>query len=57
MPISLLSALLAVSGRQEAYDRLIGSLELDLSKAISTGWRPEVTLDEGLQHALSPRDS
>jgi UDP-glucose 4-epimerase len=57
IPTSLLSALLAVSGRQEAYDSLIGSLELDLSKAISTGWRPEVTLDEGLQHALSPRDS
>jgi len=57
MPISLLSALLAVSGRQEAHDSLIGSLELDLSKALSTGWRPEVTLDEGLQHALSPRDS
>jgi UDP-glucose 4-epimerase len=56
MPVSLLSALLAVSGRQEAHDSLIGSLELDLSKAISTGWRPEVTLDEGLQHALSPQD-
>jgi UDP-glucose 4-epimerase len=53
MPTSLLSMLLTVSGRQEAHDSLIGSLELDLSKAASTGWRPEVTLDEGLQHALS----
>jgi UDP-glucose 4-epimerase len=45
--------LLTVSGRQEAHDSLVGSLELDVSKAVSTGWRPEVTLDEGLQHALS----
>ena len=56
LPTSLLSALLAVSGRQEAHDSLIGSLELDLSKAASTGWRPEVTLDEGLQHALSAHE-
>jgi len=56
MPTVLLSALLTVSGRQEAHDSLIGSLELDLSKVIATGWRPEVTLDEGLQHALSRRD-
>jgi UDP-glucose 4-epimerase len=56
MPTQLLSALLAISGRQEAHDSLIGSLELDLSKAASTGWRPQVTLDEGLQHALSAPD-
>jgi UDP-glucose 4-epimerase len=56
MPTSLLSALLIVSGRQEAHDSLIGSLELDIAKAASTGWRPEVTLDEGLQHALSGPD-
>jgi UDP-glucose 4-epimerase len=56
MPTALLSALLTVSGRQEAHDSLIGSLELDLSKAASTGWRPAVTLDEGLQHALSSPD-
>lgn len=52
MPISLLSGLLTISGRKEAHDSLIGSLELDLSKAASTGWRPKVTLDEGLQRAL-----
>jgi len=53
IPTPLLSMLLTVSGRQEAHDSLVGSLELDVSKAVSTGWRPEVTLDEGLQHALS----
>jgi UDP-glucose 4-epimerase len=56
MPESLLGALFTLSGRQEARDSLIGSLELDLSKAASTGWRPKVTLDEGLQQALSACD-
>jgi UDP-glucose 4-epimerase len=53
MPTPLLSALLKASGRQEASDSLIGSLELDLSKAASTGWRPPITLDEGLRLALT----
>jgi UDP-glucose 4-epimerase len=53
MPTSVLAALLGVSGRQEACDSLIGSLELDLSKAASTGWRPPITLDEGLRLALT----
>jgi UDP-glucose 4-epimerase len=57
MPTSLLSTALTISGRQEAHDSLIGSLELDLSKAASTGWRPKVTLDEGLQRALSTQDA
>jgi UDP-glucose 4-epimerase len=56
MPTWLLSALLVLSGRREAHDSLIGSLELDIAKAASTGWRPEVTLDEGLQRALSAPD-
>jgi UDP-glucose 4-epimerase len=53
MPTSVLAALLRVSGRQEACDSLIGSLELDLSKAASTGWRPPTTLHEGLRLALT----
>jgi UDP-glucose 4-epimerase len=57
MPTLLLSALLKVSGRKEINDSLIGSLELDLSKAVATGWRPQVTLDEGLQLALHPSGS
>ena len=51
MPISALSALLKIGGRREVHDSLIGSLELDLSKVASTGWRPIVTLDEGLRLA------
>lgn len=51
-PPSLLSSLLGMIGRQETYDSLLGSLELDISKAIATGWQPQVSLDEGLRLAL-----
>ncbi len=53
MPASVLSALLRISGRSEAHDSLVGSLKLDLSKVASIGWRPPVTLDEGLELALA----
>jgi UDP-glucose 4-epimerase len=52
MPISVLSSLLRMSGRPEVRESIVGSLELDVSKAASTGWRPHVTLDEGLRRAV-----
>jgi UDP-glucose 4-epimerase len=52
-PASLLSLLLKISGRPEARDSLLGSLELNISKAASAGWRPQFTLEEGLRLALS----
>jgi UDP-glucose 4-epimerase len=42
-----------MSRQLDAHDGLIGSLELDVSKAASTGWRPQITLDEGLRLAIS----
>ncbi|MDH6261889.1 NAD-dependent epimerase/dehydratase family protein [Bradyrhizobium sp. BR13661] len=57
MPPKLLGSLLVVLGRQDTHDSLIGSLELDVSKAIATGWQPEVSLDEGLRLALSAQDA
>jgi UDP-glucose 4-epimerase len=56
MPISILSPLLKISGRPETHNSIIGSLELDVSKAASTGWRPQITLDEGLRLATLARD-
>jgi len=53
LPMPVLNALLTVAGQPEAYESLIGSLKLDLSKAASTGWRPPITLDEGLKRALT----
>ncbi|MCP3388386.1 NAD-dependent epimerase/dehydratase family protein [Bradyrhizobium sp. CCGB12] len=54
---TLLGTLLRVTGRQDTRDSLIGSLELDISKAIATGWQPQVSLDEGLRLALSAQES
>lgn len=53
MPPALLSALFRVIGRHDMHDSLIGSLGLDVSKALATGWQPEVSLDEGLRLAVS----
>jgi UDP-glucose 4-epimerase len=53
IPTSILKLLLKVSGRQEAVDSLIGSFELTVAKAAATGWRPAITMDEGLRRATS----
>ena len=53
VPPALLGALLKMIGRQNTRDSLIGSLELNISKALATGWQPPVSLDEGLRLALS----
>ncbi|MFT4116953.1 NAD-dependent epimerase/dehydratase family protein [Bradyrhizobium sp.] len=57
MPPELLGTLLSVLGRQDTHDSLIGSLELNISKAMSTGWEPEISLDEGLRLALADQDA
>ena len=49
----LLRLLLKMSGRPEARDSLIGSMEVDVSSTLATGWRPPLSLDEGLRLALS----
>ncbi|MBC9877463.1 NAD-dependent epimerase/dehydratase family protein [Bradyrhizobium sp. INPA01-394B] len=57
VPPGLLRSFLSIMGRQETSDSLLGSLELDISKAIGTGWRPQVSLDEGLRLALAAQDA
>ena len=51
-PEPLLRGLLKLSGRAEAGDSLIGSLEVDMSKARAGGWRPELTQQAGLRLAV-----
>lgn len=57
IPPNLLGTVLRVMGRRDMNDGLIGSLELDISKAIATGWQPQVTLEEGLRLAASDQDA
>jgi UDP-glucose 4-epimerase len=51
-PLFALKALFRMIGRPEAAESLTGSLEIDKSKALNTGWRPEISLDQGLRSAL-----
>jgi UDP-glucose 4-epimerase len=51
-PLVALKTLFRISGRSEAYRSVAASLEIDMSKALNTGWRPPLSLDEGLRNAL-----
>jgi UDP-glucose 4-epimerase len=51
-PVGLLKWGLHLAGRGELVDSLVASLEVDITKAEATGWRPGVTLDEGLALAV-----
>ncbi len=51
-PLFALKALFRMTGRSEASDSVAGSQEVDTSKAKKTGWRPPLSLDEGLRNAL-----
>ena len=52
-PELLLRGLLKLGGRAEAGDSLIGSLEIDMSKALASGWRPELSQQAGLRLAVA----
>ena len=51
-PPAIISAAAKLAGRGDLTDSLFGSLQVDTSKSRSTGWRPELTMDEGLARAL-----
>jgi UDP-glucose 4-epimerase len=52
VPTPALQLLLKMSGRPEARDSLIGSMEIDVSKLASTGWRPPLGIEEALRRAV-----
>lgn len=52
-PLFALSALFRIGGRSEAFNSVAASLEIDITKALNTGWRPPLNLDEGLRSALT----
>jgi nucleoside-diphosphate-sugar epimerase len=51
-PPVLLGLLLRAAGREDAYERLSGSLVADPSALISLGWGPPVTTSEGLARLM-----
>lgn len=56
-PVSpaLLKAAATLLGRREAVERLLSSLQVDISKTRDLlGWRPPVSVDAGLTRAVSP---
>jgi len=52
--VDFLGRMITAIASRQMRDALIGSLEIDLSKLMSTGWRPRVTLEEGLSLVFSP---
>lgn len=56
VPVSLLEAGAAVLGQRALIQRLCGNLQVDISKTCQLlGWRPGVSVDEGLRRAASLR--
>jgi nucleoside-diphosphate-sugar epimerase/lipopolysaccharide/colanic/teichoic acid biosynthesis glycosyltransferase len=54
VPIWMLSVVASSLGTQALADRLLGSLQVDSSKAREMlGWEPPVSVDEGLRRAIS----
>ncbi|MCP5207399.1 MAG: NAD-dependent epimerase/dehydratase family protein [Hahellaceae bacterium] len=47
VPKWLLARGFKLIGKPQYIDRLLGDLEVDISKTLSTGWRPELTVQEG----------
>lgn len=54
VPPGLLEAALRVVGRGGVADRLLGDLRVDIAKVTALGWRPPLSLDEGLAAAVWP---
>ena len=52
VPISLLRLVGVVTGKTEALDRLLGSLQVDSARLRASGWRPKVSVEEGLRRTV-----
>ncbi len=54
VPPRLLEAALRAVGRGGVADRLLGDLRVDIAKVTALGWRPPLSVDEGLAAAVRP---
>jgi UDP-glucose 4-epimerase len=55
LPDIVLDMFFRLVRRPQFGDSLLGSLEIDITKAQTTGWKPKVGLDEGLLRAVANR--
>jgi nucleoside-diphosphate-sugar epimerase len=56
VPLSLLSIVLSLLGKRAIADRLLNSLQVDISKTCTLlDWKPPVSVDEGLRSAVKQR--
>jgi UDP-glucose 4-epimerase len=53
LPPALLKSALRLAQKPDLIESIVGSLELDTGRALAAGWRPPLSLDEGLARALS----
>jgi nucleoside-diphosphate-sugar epimerase len=54
VPAAVLMAGASLLGKREVAQRLLGSLQVDISKALRVlGWVPRVSVDEGLRRAVA----
>jgi UDP-N-acetyl-alpha-D-quinovosamine dehydrogenase len=54
VPVSVLRAVASLLGRRDVARRLLGSLQVDTSKARRVlGWVPPISVDEGLRRAVA----
>jgi UDP-glucose 4-epimerase len=54
VPAKLLELAVRLVSRPELRDSLVGSMEMDISAALSTGWKPVISMNEGLRMAFHP---
>ena len=53
MPLSLMKFSLRLLGRMDLYERLFGSLQVDVTKTQELlNWRPSVSVKEGFRRAF-----
>lgn len=56
VPTRILELALRLANRPELRDSLIGSMEIDISAALSIGWKPQISMDDGLRQAFDLYD-
>lgn len=56
VPMKVLELALRSANRPELRNSLIGSMEVDISAALSTGWKPVISMNEGLRKAFNLLD-